>query len=41
MSHAITIGDIVVVGGISLIAILAFGGIVLLLTIMNPFRSGH
>jgi len=41
MSHAITIGDVVVVGGIALVIALALGGIVLLLTIMNPFRSGH
>lgn len=41
MSHAITIGDVLLVGGIALLGILAIGGIILLLTIMNPFRSGH
>jgi hypothetical protein len=41
MDHAITVGNVLLVAGIALAGILAVGGLVLLLTIMNPFRSGH
>jgi len=41
MDHAITIGDVLLVGGVALAGILAVGGLILLLTIMNPFGSGH
>lgn len=41
MAHAVTIGDVLLVGGIALACILAISGLILLLTIMNPFRSGH
>jgi hypothetical protein len=41
MDHAITIGNVLLVCGIAVAGILVVGGFVLLLTIMNPFRSGH
>jgi hypothetical protein len=41
MDHAITIGNVLLVSGIALAGILAIGGLILLITIMNPFRSGH
>lgn len=41
VSHAITIGDVLFVAGIVLAGIVAVGGLVLLIAIMNPFRSGH
>jgi hypothetical protein len=41
MSHAITLGDVLLVGGSVLALVLVGGALILLLTIMNPFRSGH
>jgi hypothetical protein len=41
MDHAITIGNVLLVCGVALGFVLAVGGLILLITIMNPFRSGH
>lgn len=41
MNHTITIGDVLIVSGIVLGLFVVGGGLILLLTIMNPFRSGH
>lgn len=41
MDHAITIGNVLVVGGLALGLVLAVGGIFLVLSLLNPFRSGH
>lgn len=41
MDHAITVGNVLIVCGVALAAVLAVGGLLLLISIMNPFRSGH
>ena len=41
MDHAITVGNVVMVGGIALTVITVCGCALLVLSILNPFRSGH
>jgi hypothetical protein len=41
MDHVITIGNVLIVCGVALGAVLIVGGLFLLISIMNPFRSGH
>jgi hypothetical protein len=41
MSHAITIGDVLIVCGVVLGGVVAVGGVILVIVVMNPFRSGH
>lgn len=41
MDHAITIGNVLIVGGTVLGLVLLVGGLFLVLDILNPFRSGH
>ena len=41
MNHAITIGDVLTVGGIVAGLVFVAGALILAIVIMNPFRSGH
>jgi hypothetical protein len=41
MDHAITVGNVLMVCGIAVALVLAGGGLLLLISILNPFSSGH
>jgi uncharacterized protein involved in outer membrane biogenesis len=41
MNHIITVGDILIIAGSAVVLIAVVGALFILISILNPFRSGH